>query len=131
MDSTWSPDCADAKLGLHLLADARPNRAALLEMLFSVDVSISALFFFRFQLRSMCKEGRKEASSFLPNQLLFMRRGKPAVAVVQETAKSYARTFARLFEEDRKAPSEMATQSYFDITKAQVCLLWRYHGDLV
>jgi len=45
--------------------------------------------------RSMCKEGRKE-----------------------ETAKSYASTFKRLFEEDRKAPAEMASQTYFDLTKA-------------
>ncbi|CAE7550563.1 ABD1 [Symbiodinium sp. KB8] len=35
-----------------------------------------------------------------------------------ETAKSYTRTFVRLFEEERKAPSEMATQEFFELTKA-------------
>lgn len=45
--------------------------------------------------QSMLKEGRKEA-----------------------TAKQYARTLLLLFEEDRKAPHEMASQVYFDITKA-------------
>ncbi|CAE7198017.1 unnamed protein product, partial [Symbiodinium necroappetens] len=45
--------------------------------------------------RAMVSEGRKE-----------------------ETAKSYARTFVRLFEEERKAPSEMATQEFFELTKA-------------
>ncbi|CAJ1333129.1 unnamed protein product [Effrenium voratum] len=45
--------------------------------------------------RSMLREGRKE-----------------------DTAKQYARTFLRLFEEDKKAPAEMASQTYFAITKA-------------
>lgn len=45
--------------------------------------------------RAMVSEGRKE-----------------------ETAKSYTRTFVRLFEEERKAPSEMATQEFFELTKA-------------
>ncbi|CAE7255062.1 unnamed protein product [Symbiodinium pilosum] len=45
-------------------------------------------------LRSMLAEGRKE-----------------------DTAKNYARNFVRLFEEDRKAPSEMASQEFFDFTK--------------
>lgn len=45
--------------------------------------------------RSMCNEGRKE-----------------------ETAKNYARTFAMLFRENQKAPSEMASQTYFELVKA-------------
>merc|ERR1719188_1186844 len=32
--------------------------------------------------------------------------------------KSYARTLILLFEEDGKAPSAMATQEYFELTKA-------------
>eukprot|EP00913_Durusdinium_trenchii_P029413 g27572.t1 len=39
------------------------------------------------------------------------------------TAKQYARTLLLLFEEDRKAPHEMASQVYFDITKGDASKL--------
>lgn len=40
--------------------------------------------------------------------------------VKDNTAKSYTRTLLLIWQDDGKAPSEMATQEYFDITKASM-----------